>query len=225
MENEGRVGSQAMQDAFVMLCTGRKRDGTYVDLGAGHYANGSNTFRLATEYGWSGIAAEKDEALAAEYRRTRWRDTFFYDALDPNLPSAIRALAGSEAIIDFLSLDLEPPELTLSCLVGLPLEDVRFAVICCEHDVYRRPRSIKNAMRGILEGYGYIRVVEDVRMLGNGQTDDGRTIWHLVPVEDWWVHPSIVNVRNAAAIGAELRSASEAEHLEAADRMNREATP
>ena len=82
MENEGQAGSQAMQDAFVMLCTGRKRDGTYVDLGAGHYANGSNTFRLATEYGWSGIAAEKDEALAAEYRRTRWRDTFFDDALD-----------------------------------------------------------------------------------------------------------------------------------------------
>ncbi len=224
MENEGQAGSQAMQDAFVAFCRDKKRDGTYVDLGAGHYANGSNTFRLATEYGWSGIAAEKDEALAAEYRRTRWRDTFFNDALDPSVPDAIRALAGSEGIIDFLSLDLEPPELTLSCLVGLPLEDVRFAVICCEHDVYRRPRSIKNAMRGILEGYGYVRVVEDVRMLGTGQTDDGRTIWHLVPVEDWWVHPSLVNVRNAAAIGAELRMMSEADHLEAADRMNREAT-
>lgn len=222
MENEGRAGSQAMQDAFAMLCTGRKRDGTYVDLGAGHYASGSNTFRLATEYGWSGIAAEKDVALAVEYQRTRWRDTFFYDALDQNIPGAIRALAGSEGIIDFLSLDLEPPELTLSCLVGLPLEDVRFAVICCEHDVYRRPRSIKNAMRGILEGYGYVRVVEDVRMLAKIPINDGKEIWHLVPVEDWWVHPSIINVRQASAIGAALRSASEAEHLDAADILNKE---
>lgn len=224
MENEGQAGSQAMQDAFVMLCTGRKRDGTYVDLGAGHYANGSNTFRLATEYGWSGIAAEKDEALAAEYRRTRWRDTFFDNALDARVADAIRALAGKDGDIDFLSLDLEPPELTLSCLVGLPLEDVRFAVICCEHDVYRRPRSIKNAMRGILEGYGYIRVVEDVRMLGHFNTEDGKKMFHVLPTEDWWVHPSLVNVRNAAAIGAELRMLSEADHLEAADRLNREET-
>lgn len=222
MENEGRVGSQAMQDAFAMLCTGRKRNGTYVDLGAGHYSRGSNTFRLEVEFGWSGIAAEKDVELAAEFLSKRTGNNFFYDALDPNLPGAIRALAGSEGIIDFLSLDLEPPELTLSCLVGLPLEDVRFAVICCEHDVYRRPRSIKNAMRGILEGYGYVRVVEDVRMLAKIPSNDGKEIWHLVPVEDWWVHPSIINVRQAAAIGAALRSASEAEHLDAADIMNKE---
>lgn len=222
MENEGRAGSQAMQDAFAMLCTGRKRDGRYVDLGAGHYASGSNTFRLEVEFGWSGIAAEKDVELAAEFLRNRAGNEFFYDALDQNIPGAIRALAGSEGIIDFLSLDLEPPELTLSCLVGLPLEDVRFAVICCEHDVYRRPRSIKNAMRGILEGYGYVRVVEDVRMLAKIPINDGKEIWHLVPVEDWWVHPSIINVRQAAAIGAALRSASEAEHLEAADILNKE---
>lgn len=222
MENEGRAGSQAMQDAFAMLCTGRKRDGRYVDLGAGHYASGSNTFRLEVEFGWSGIAAEKDVELAAEFLRHRAGNEFFYDALDQNIPGAIRALAGSEGIIDFLSLDLEPPELTLSCLVGLPLEDVRFAVICCEHDVYRRPRSIKNAMRGILEGYGYVRVVEDVRMLAKIPINDGKEIWHLVPVEDWWVHPSIINVRQAAAIGAALRSASEAEHLDAADILNKE---
>lgn len=222
MENEGRAGSQAMQDAFAMLCTGRKRDGRYVDLGAGHYARGSNTFRLEVEFGWSGIAAEKDVELAAEFLRNREGNEFFYDALDQNIPGAIRALAGSEGIIDFLSLDLEPPELTLSCLVGLPLEDVRFAVICCEHDVYRRPRSIKNAMRGILEGYGYVRVVEDVRMLAKIPINDGKEIWHLVPVEDWWVHPSIINVRQAAAIGAALRSASEAEHLDAADILNKE---
>jgi len=225
MENEGRFGSQAMQDAFAMLCTGRKRNGTYVDLGAGHYSRYSNTFRLEVEYGWSGIAAEKDVELAAEFLSKRAGNNFFYDALDPNLPGAIRALAGSEGIIDFLSLDLEPPELTLSCLVGLPLEDVRFAVICCEHDVYRRPRSIKNAMRGILEGYGYVRVVEDVRMLGKMNTEDGKAVYHVLPVEDWWVHPSLVNVRNAAAIGAELRMMSEDDHLEAADRLNREATP
>lgn len=224
MENEGQAGSQAMQDAFVAFCRDKKRDGTYVDLGAGHYSRGSNTFRLEVEFGWSGIAAEKDVELAAEFLSKRTGNNFFYDALDQNIPGAIRTLAGSEGIIDFLSLDLEPPELTLSCLVGLPLEDVRFAVICCEHDVYSRPRSIKNAMRGILEGYGYVRVVEDVRMLGKGQTDDGRTIWHLVPVEDWWVHPSLVNVRQAADIGAQLRSMNEAQHLEAANRMNREAT-
>jgi len=221
MENEGQAGSQAMQDAFVMLCTGRKRDGTYVDLGAGHYANGSNTFRLEVEYGWSGIAAEKDVELAAEFLSKRTGNNFFYDALDQNLPSAIRALAGSEGIIDFLSLDLEPPELTLSCLVGLPLEDVRFAVICCEHDIYRRSYAIKNAMRGVLEGFGYVRVCEDVRMVGMIERD-GKHEANLMPVEDWWVHPELVNIRKAAAIAAQIRMINERMQSDAADRMNKE---
>lgn len=224
MENEGQYGSQAMQDAFASLCNGRKRDGVYVDLGAGHFGNGSNTYRLWKELGWRGIAAEKDAALAELYLRERPDDLFFDDALDPALPAEIVALAGEKRRVDFLSLDLEPPEITLTCLLGLPLDRVRFSVICCEHDVYRRPRAIKDAMRGILEGAGYVRVVEDVRMLSTSERD-GRMIFDTVPVEDWWVDPSAVDVRNAAEIGAQLRAVNDENHSSEADRLNEKVNP
>jgi len=172
-----------MQDAFAMLCTGRKRDGTYVDLGAGHYSRGSNTFRLEVEYGWSGIAAEKDVELAAEFLSKRTGNNFFYDALDPNLPSAIRALAGSEGIIDFLSLDLEPPDLTYLILMRIMSDpDIRFRVACVEHDAYRGGDAgarRRDLMRAIMESRGYIMVSEV-----GARTEDGKQIM----IEDWWIH-------------------------------------
>lgn len=222
MENEEQYRSQAMQDDFVCNCLDHKRGGTFVDLGAGHFGRGSNTYRLEKELEWFGIAAEKEESLAVDWLAKRERSQFFWDAFDPAISSAILQLSGSARTIDFLSLDLEPPELTLSCLVGLPLEHVRFAVICCEHDIYRRSFAIKNAMRGVLEGFGYVRVCEDVRMLGMTERD-GKHEANLMPVEDWWVHPELVNIRKAAAIAAQIRIINEEMQMDAADRMNKEA--
>ncbi len=201
-------GSQAAQDVFVGRVCGR--GGRYVDLGAGHYREGSNTFQLERMLAWSGIAAEIDANLRSEWSVERPNTLMFEDALAKNVVDKIISM-GESGPIDYLSLDLEPPMLTLQSLITLPLDRVRFRVITCEHDLYRQPISVKNAMRGILEGYGYVRVVEDQMMMGIGEIE-GKKIATLVPVEDWWVDPQLVDLRFAFDEGRKIRYENERIH-------------
>lgn len=55
---------------------GDRRDGVFVDVGASHYKNESNTYYLETALGWSGLAIEPLAQYAAEYRRFRPKTTF-----------------------------------------------------------------------------------------------------------------------------------------------------
>jgi FkbM family methyltransferase len=53
-----RRNSQLGQDLFVLLTTGFKRNGYFVEFGATNGVDLSNTFLLETHYGWQGILAE-----------------------------------------------------------------------------------------------------------------------------------------------------------------------
>jgi FkbM family methyltransferase len=53
-----------------------RRDGVFLDVGANHYRDESNTYFLEKELGWSGIAIDALEEFAADYRRYRPRTTF-----------------------------------------------------------------------------------------------------------------------------------------------------
>lgn len=61
-----------------------KRDGVFVDVGANHYQENSNTYYLETTLGWSGIAVEPLREFEAGYKehrpRTRFRAFFASDA-------------------------------------------------------------------------------------------------------------------------------------------------
>jgi hypothetical protein len=52
---------------------GNKRDGVFLDIGANDYKNGSNTYYLERELGWSGLAVEPLTQFAADYARYRPR--------------------------------------------------------------------------------------------------------------------------------------------------------
>jgi hypothetical protein len=200
--------SQARQDTFAIVASGGKRDGTFVDIGAGHPENGSNTKALE-ELGWRGILCDIEtwEELAVARSQS---NVILADALDPDTDAEILKLAGDGGTIDFLSLDLEPPALTLQRLATLPLHRVRFAIACVEHDLYRDPTgSIRAAMRGIMSSHGYRMVAADVMMVGHS---DGRM--NLVPVEDWWIHPSLVDERKAILIAKTVGMTSLLEMLD-----------
>ena len=190
---------QARQDEFVAAVLA-KRDGTFVDVGAGDPIHGSNTYAIETHMGWHGILCDIEHH--AKYVSARDpRNVVLSDAFDERLTREIRALANmNSGRVDYLSLDIEPPFDTLRALVSLPLDAVRFSVITCEHDYYRMPATIKYAMAGILEGYGYVRVAEDVTMIAEG--DNAKLF--AVPVEDWWVDPRAVDVRKARALAKEV---------------------
>jgi FkbM family methyltransferase len=54
-----------------------RRAGSFVDVGANHYKENSNTFYLETALGWSGIAIDPQADFAAGYRTYRPRTRFF----------------------------------------------------------------------------------------------------------------------------------------------------
>ncbi|MCA1649965.1 MAG: FkbM family methyltransferase [Acidobacteria bacterium] len=52
------------------------RDGVFLDVGANHYRDDSNTFYLESQLGWSGVAIDALEEFAADYRVHRPRTQF-----------------------------------------------------------------------------------------------------------------------------------------------------
>lgn len=68
-------------------------------------------------------------------------------------------------IIDYLSLDLEPPLLTFELLQLLPFDEYKFKVITFEHDDYReefKHLNLKEKSRDFFKKLGYIRIEESV---------------------------------------------------------------
>lgn len=65
------------EELFVRDFFSDRRDGFFVDIGAGHYRDRSNTYYLEKELGWSGIAVDPLPGLAAGYVKHRPRTRFF----------------------------------------------------------------------------------------------------------------------------------------------------
>jgi FkbM family methyltransferase len=53
-----------------------RREGVFLDVGANHFHDESNTYYLETVLGWSGIAVEPQQQFAADYASHRPRTTF-----------------------------------------------------------------------------------------------------------------------------------------------------
>jgi FkbM family methyltransferase len=54
-----------------------RKYGTFVDVGAGHYLQGSNTYFLEKELSWRGVAIDANDDYAADYRAHRTNTQFF----------------------------------------------------------------------------------------------------------------------------------------------------
>lgn len=68
--------SENMEEWVVRDYFQDRRDGVFLDVGANHYRDMSNTFYLETVLGWSGIAVDALEEFAADYRTHRPRTKF-----------------------------------------------------------------------------------------------------------------------------------------------------
>lgn len=63
--------SQIAQDIFVLCETSAKKNGFFVEFGAGDGRYLSNTFLLEQEFGWSGILSEPNRWLFSSLQETR----------------------------------------------------------------------------------------------------------------------------------------------------------
>lgn len=137
MRTDIRPFAQLDQDIFVLGYLNFKCNGTFVDIGCAQPNLLSNTARLEKYYGWSGIAID----IKLENDHTSWSDRIntkhiIQDATTIDYAQLFGEYFGDNEI-DFLSLDLEPPQLTMDILYKLPWDKYKPKVIAFEPDSYR----------------------------------------------------------------------------------------
>jgi len=180
-ENLERNYSQCYQDLFVLYMNNGKKDGTFLEIGAGPAVRANNTYLLETKYDWTGVSIENDPKFADEHNRTRESQTIFDDALIIDYERLIDKYYDTE-VIDYLQLDIDPSPKTFECLLSIPFDKYKFRVITYEHDHYVDwSKTYKKKSRKYLEMMGYELVIGDVSPEGS------------LTFEDWWVHPDLVD--------------------------------
>ena len=173
--------SQVFQDLFVLTCLDGKKDGTYLEIGAGDPIYGNNTY-LLSQLGWEGISIDLDPEQISKWKLKRQTDKCFclnslkinYSQLlkENNLPNKI----------DYLQIDVDPVSNTYKTLLKIPFDKIEFSVITFEHDYYvDETRSYRNLSRKYLQEKGYELVISNV------SPDDN------TPFEDWYLNPKYVD--------------------------------
>ncbi len=183
MTKRSRVGelytySQACQDVFVRLMLNYKNKGIYVEVGAFDEIDHSNTYILEKNHGWSGVSLEIEAAAVKDFNLIRSNKCICCDATEFDYISHFENNKYPYQI-DYLSLDIEPANQTLSVLKKLPLDKYRFSVVTYEHDCYVSGPEYMNESRRIFDSYGYVRVFSNV-------------LWHGRDFEDWYVDPTVI---------------------------------
>jgi len=171
--------SQACQDLFVVNMVQGKKNGFYLEIGASHPFESSNTFLLENDFNWTGISLEIDKDAASVYNSFRLNKCIIADATDFNYRNYFE-INKIPNIIDYLSIDIEPADNTLKALLELPMKDYRFSVITYEHDRYISGDLYMIQSRTYLESFGYKLVVSNVKTNGRD-------------FEDWWIDPNLIS--------------------------------
>jgi hypothetical protein len=131
--------SQIGQDRLVLKYLKNKQNGSFVDIGCGYPKYINNTYLLETEFNWDGISidlnmyTEEDGLIWNDCRNTK---LILNDALTLNYSSIFKE-SNLPINIDYLSMDLEPPDLSLECLFKIPFDEYTFNIITFEVDKNR----------------------------------------------------------------------------------------
>lgn len=155
----------------------------YVEVGAGHYKDGNNSYQLE-QAGWKGVSFDINNEFVSEFQENRKNPCLLQDAQTFNYTKYFEDNDYPKQI-DFLQLDIEgnydlrgqngDQERCLRALIAMPLNTYRFSVLTFEHNVIQNFKSewVRDVSRHILDSFGYALVVK-------------------LPHEDWWVDPNVV---------------------------------
>ncbi len=180
-ENIENNYSQVYQDMFILSMTNGKRNGSFLEIGGADPFKGNNTALLEKQFGWKGVSLEYDEKFIQNYRNNRSANLIHGDALQTDYKKLLSENFEGN-VIDYLQLDIEPARHTYDCMLKIPFDEYKFAVITYEHDYYVDvTKSYRQKSRDFLQSKGYVLVANDI-------SPDG-----ISNFEDWWVHPDLVD--------------------------------
>lgn len=179
---------QAEQDRFVTTIMQQKQDGFFVEIGSNHPIDINNSYLLEKTYNWKGIMIEYESKYLPIYKQHR--------------PNSIHVIQDATTIdyknlfqtnnvplqMDYLQIDLEADNgstiQTLERLNNEVLDLYTFATVTFEHDIYRGDfYNTRMRSRQILEERGYVCVFKDIH------NKEPKYVY-----EDWYVHPSLVDM-------------------------------
>ena len=153
--SQGAVG----QDRFVNSVFRGKTNGTFLDIGCQDWREINNTCFFEKELGWRGIGFDIEEEHKQGWIDNRPNSVFILGDATTHDYGAIAKQYGIGPHIDYLSLDLEPPDLTLKALYKLFESALTFGVVTFETDFYRPEyRYIQQESRTMFEQRGYTLV-------------------------------------------------------------------
>jgi hypothetical protein len=172
--------SQVYQDLFILSMLNGKKDGTFLEIGGADPFMGNNTALLERNYGWNGVSIEYDKKFIENYKNNRNCKVLHADALNIDYKKVLSENFNTKTI-DYLQLDIEPAKNTYECMLKIPFDEYKFAVITYEHDYYVDvTKSFREKSREFLTDKGYVLVSNDISPEGNCN------------FEDWWVHPDLI---------------------------------
>lgn len=180
--------SEAYQDMFVLYLLNGKKNGSYLEIGAGDAHYGNNSYLLEKDFGWKGVSFDIDEGFVNKFLSQRSNPCILKDARFVDYEKYIAGL-GFGNTVDYLQVDCDPPEVSFQVLLSIPFDKIKFGVITFEHDQYTdRSKNYRERARDYLKAYGYELVVSNV------SPDDNR------PYEDWYAHPDLVDIETIKSI-------------------------
>jgi hypothetical protein len=182
LEDIDKNFSQAYQDMFVLSALNGKMNGCYLEIGSSDPYKNNNTALLENKFAWSGVGLEYDEHMAQTYKKHRKNPVLCVDALIVDYEKLLQKYFPNQNNIDYLQLDIDPPQNTYEVLLSIPFDKYQFAVITYEHDYYIDiSKSYRNKSREYLNSLGYKLIVPNVSPDENS------------PFEDWWVYPELIS--------------------------------
>jgi hypothetical protein len=169
--------AQNKQDIVILKYLNQKTNGYFLDIGCGYPITINNTYLMEKNLNWDGLSIDIDnyiEPNGKSWEEVRNSKRVLNDALTINYTDLLEK-NNAPKIIDFLSMDLEPPQLTLECLFKVPFDEYQFNVILFEIDDEREPNFMERKLisREYLTSKGY-------RLIGN-----------IVGQDDLYIHNSI----------------------------------
>lgn len=138
---------------------GDLKNGYYLEIGAGHYKDQSNTYSLEKDHGWNGVSLDISPQLVESFNSNRSNKCLHADALSFNWSKFLEENNFPKSI-DFLSIDIDTTShdyANLIALLNIPMTQYSFNVIVIEHEsgMYYELEKLRDLQRDILTVLGY----------------------------------------------------------------------